>query len=63
MSVQEDAYLRLPELWPRKCQPGVLHVNCNILNGRIILLKSQKELLEMPENNTDIAAKHTKYSF
>ena len=50
MSVQEAAYLCLVELWPRKCQPGVLYFNTNIPNERIRLLKSEEEMLEMPEN-------------
>ena len=49
MSVQEAAYLCLVELWPRKCQPGVLYFNTNIPNERIRLLKSEEEMLEMPE--------------
>ena len=29
MSVLEAVYLCLPELWPRKCQPGALYLNTN----------------------------------
>ena len=54
MSVLEAVYLCLPELWPRKCQPGALYLNTNVPNERIRLLKSEEELHEMPENSTNI---------
>ena len=54
MSVQEAVYLCLPKLWLRKCQPGVMFLNTNLPHERIRLLKTEKELLEMPEDSKDI---------
>ena len=54
MSVQEVVYLCLPELWLRKCQPSVLHLNTNMPNERIRLLKSGEKFREMSENSTNI---------
>ena len=54
MSVQEAVYLCLPELWLRKCQPGVMFLNTNLPHERIRLLKTEKELLEMPADSKDI---------
>ena len=45
MSIQEDFYLCLPELWLRKCQPGVMFLNTNLPHERVKLLKTKKELL------------------
>ena len=54
MSVQEAVYLCLPELWLRKCQPGVMFLNTNLPHERIRLLKTEKELLEIPKDSKDI---------
>ena len=54
MSVQEAVYLCLPELWLRKYQPRVMFLNTNLCQERIRLLKTEKELLEMPEDSKDI---------
>ena len=54
MSVEEAVCLCLPELWLRKCQPGVMFLNTNLLHERLSLLKSEEELLEMPEHSKDI---------
>ena len=45
MSIQEDFYLCLPELWLRKSQPGVMFLNTNLPHERVKLLKTKKELL------------------
>ena len=54
MSVQEAVYLCLPKLWLRKCKPGVIFLNTNLPHEPIRLLKTEKELLEMPEDSKDI---------
>ena len=54
VSVEEAVCLCLPELWLRKCQPGVMFLNTNLSHERISLLRSEKELLEMPEESKDI---------
>ena len=54
ISVQEAVYLCLPELWLRKCQPGAMFLNTNLHHEQIGLLKTEKELLEMPEDSKDI---------
>ena len=54
MSVQEAVYLCLRELWLRKCQPGVMFLNTNLLLEQIRLLKTEKELLKIPEDSKDI---------
>ena len=54
MSVQEAVYLCLPELWLRKCQPGVMFLSINLSYERIWILKTEKELLEMPEDSKGI---------
>ena len=46
--------LWLRELWLRKCQPGVMFLSTNFPHERIRLLKTEKELLEMPEDSKDI---------
>ena len=54
ISVQEAVYLCLPELWLRKCQPGVMFLNSDLPHERIRLLKTEKEQLEMLEDSKDI---------
>ena len=51
MSVQEAVYLCLPELWLRLCQPSVMFLNTNLPHKRIRLLKTEEELLQMPEDS------------
>ena len=54
MSVQEAAYVSLPKLWLRKCYSGVMFFNPNLPYERVRLLKTEKELLDMPEDCKDI---------
>ena len=54
MSVRETVCLCLPELWLRKCQPGVVFLNTNLPHERIRLLNTEKELLEMSEDSKGI---------
>ena len=41
LSVQESVYDILPELWLRKCLPGFLFINTNLLENRIRMVKSK----------------------
>ena len=42
VSVQEAAYLCLPELWLRKLLPSVLFINTNTPSKRVRMLKLKK---------------------
>ena len=54
MSIEEAVYLCLPELWLRKCLPGVMFLNTNLPHEQIRLLKTEKELLEMPGDSKNL---------
>ena len=47
-------YQVMPELWLRKVFPGVLYANSNIPEKRVRIMLSKKEILELPEDSTDI---------
>ena len=53
-SLQETVYQVMPELWLRKVFPGVLYANSNIPEKRVRIMLSKKEILELPEDSTDI---------
>ena len=53
-SLQEAVYQVMPELWLRKVFPGVLYANSNIPAKRVRMMLSKKEILELPEDSTDI---------
>ena len=53
-SLQKAVYQVIPELWLRKVFPGVLYANSNIPEKRVRMMLSKKEILELPEYNTDI---------
>ena len=55
--VQEDVYNVLPELWLRKCSPGISFIITSLPNNRIRMIKSQEELELLPDNSTDIFKK------
>ena len=55
--VQEAAYNVLPELWLRKCSPGISFINTNLPNNRIRMIKSEEELELLPDSSTDIFKK------
>ena len=57
LSVQEAVYNVLPELWLRKCSPGISFINTSLPNNRIRMIKSQKELELLPDNSTEIFKK------
>ena len=44
LSVQEAAYLCLPELWLRKCFPRITFINTSLPNDTISILKPDTEL-------------------
>ena len=44
LSVQEAAYNVLPELWLRKCSPGICFINTNLPKNRVRMIKSKVEL-------------------
>ena len=57
LSVQEAVYNVLPELWLRKCSPGISFINTNLPNNRIRMIKSKKELDLLPDHSTGIFKK------
>ena len=57
LSVQEAGYNALPELWLRKCSPGISFINKNLPNNRIRMIKPKEELELLPENSTGIFKK------
>ena len=44
----------MPELWLRKVFPGVLYANSNILEKRVRMMLSKKEISELPKDSTNI---------
>ena len=54
LSVQEAVYFCLPELWLRKCFPGVRFVNTSLPRDRIRILKSEEEISQLSDDSTDI---------
>ena len=57
LPVQEAICNVFPELWLRKCSPGISFINTNLPNNRIRIIKSKEELELLPENSTDIFKK------
>ena len=57
LSVQEAVYNVLPELWLRKCSPGISFINTNLPNNRIRMIKSKEKLELLPDNSADIFTK------
>ena len=53
-SVQEAVYHVMPELWLRKTFPGVIFANSNLPEHRYRICRSEEELLEMPDDSTDV---------
>ena len=53
LSVQESVYDILPELWLRKCLPGFLFINTNLLENRIRMVKSKGVLEALSGDSTD----------
>lgn len=54
VSVQEAAYLSLPELWLRKCFPKTVYVNSGLPSDRIRIYKSEEEIKELSSDSTDV---------
>ena len=44
----------MPELWLRKVFPAVLYANSNIPEKRVRMVLSKNEIIELPEDSTDI---------
>ena len=57
LSVQEAVYNALPELWLRKCSPGISFTNTNLPNNGIRMIKYKKELELLSNNSTNIFRK------
>ncbi|XP_057292445.1 uncharacterized protein LOC130621150 [Hydractinia symbiolongicarpus] len=53
-SLQEAVYQVLPELWLRKCFPGIVFANTNLPDKRYRVCKSEEELEELPPDSTDV---------
>ena len=53
-SLQEAVYQVMLELWLREVFPGVLYVNSNIPEKRVRMMLSKTEILELPEDSTNI---------
>ena len=53
-SVQEAAYILMPELWLRKTVPGVIFANSNLPENRFRICRSKEEIDELPEDSVDI---------
>ena len=43
----------MPELWLRKCSPGISFINTNLPNNRIGMVKCKEELELLPDNSTE----------
>ena len=61
--MQEAVYHCLPELWFRKVFPGVIYANTNIPKKRFIVLRSQKEIGDLPDDSNDIFKRNMLESF
>ena len=57
LSVQVAVYNVLPELWLRKCSPGISFINTNLPNNRIRMIKFKEELELLTDSSTDIFKK------
>ena len=57
LSVQEAVCNVLPELWIRKCSPGISFINTNLPNNRITMIKCKEKLELLLDNSTDIFKK------
>ena len=53
-SLQEAVYQILPELWLRKCFPGIVFANTNLPNKRYRVCKCKTELQSLPPDSTDV---------
>ena len=58
MSIQEAVSIVLPEIWLRKTSPGVIFANSNLPENRYRILKSEEEISNMEEGETDIFKKN-----
>ena len=51
--MQEAVYHCLPELWFRKVFPAVIYGNINIPEKRFRVLRSQKEIGDLPDDRNE----------
>jgi len=58
MSIQEAVSIVLPEIWLRKTSPGVIFANSNLPENRCRILKSEEDISNMEEGETDIFKKN-----
>ena len=57
-SVQEAVYHVMPELWLRKCSPGVLFANSKLPEHRYKMCLNEEEIKELPEDSSNIFKKN-----
>jgi len=58
MSIQEAVSIVLPEIWLRKTRPLVTFANSNLPEKRYRVCRSEEEIANMPEDETDIFKKN-----
>ena len=54
VSIQEAVYQLMPELWLRKGYPAVSFVSTSLPNERFRMMKTEEEIIEMPEDSDEI---------
>ncbi|XP_066927184.1 uncharacterized protein [Clytia hemisphaerica] len=58
MSIQEAVAIILPEIWLRKTSPGVIFANSNLPENRYRVCKSEEEILNMDDDDTNVFKKN-----
>ena len=53
-AVQEAVYRVMPEIWLRETFTGVIFANRNLPEPIYRICRSEEEILEIPDNNTDV---------
>ena len=53
-SLQESVYDIIRAKWFRKIFPGVIYANSDLPEKRLKMILSEKEIAELPDNNTDL---------
>ena len=52
--MQESVYHIMPGLWLRKIFPGVIYANSNLLEKRMKMILSEKEIPKLFDDSTDL---------
>ena len=52
--MQESVYHIIPGLWLRKIFPGVIYANSNLLEKRMKMILSEKEIAKLLDDSTDL---------